>query len=363
MIDRRIFTQFDYLLFGAVLVLAMLGAIGVYSATSHDGGSGLYLRQLLWIAVGIGLCFVVASFDYHFLTENALFLYIGAILLLIGILIFGKEVNGNRSWIGYGGFGFQPSEMIKIVVILAVTRYLCELNQNFLGRRHVLAVSAIAGLPMMLVILQGDLGTAAMYFPMVVAMLLVAGIRLRILLVLLLAGALLAPAGWMALKDYQKQRILVTLDPGLDPQGYGYQVRQSQIAIGSGGITGRGLGNGMQSQLGFVPEIHTDFIFALLAEETGLIGGILILALYLFVLWRLISIAERARDRQGILIITGISALIFVHVAVNVGMALGLVPPIGIPLPLLSYGGSATLTIFLALGLALNVYYRRFVYS
>src|SRR5690606_20437166 len=213
----------------------------------------------------------------------------------------------------------------------------------------------IAGLPMSLVILQGDLGTAAMYFPIVLAMLLVAGIRLRVLMILLLIGALLAPVGWMVLKDYQKQRILVTLDPGLDPQGYGYQVRQSQIAIGSGGITGRGLGNGMQSQLGFVPEIHTDFIFALLAEETGVIGCIFILALYLFVLWRLISIAEQARDRQGILIITGISALIFVHVAVNVGMALGLVPPIGIPLPLLSYGGSATLTIFLALGLALNV--------
>lgn len=362
MIDRRIFSQFDYLLFSAVLVLAILGAIGVYSATSHAGGNGLYMRQLLWIAVGICLCFVVASFDYHFLTEHILFLYIGAILLLIGILIFGKEVNGNRSWIGYGSFGFQPSEMIKIVVILAVTRYLCELNENFLGQRHVLGVAGIAGLPMILVVLQGDLGTAAMYFPMVLAMLLVAGIRLRILVVLLLAGALLAPAGWMVLKDYQKQRILVTLDPGLDPQGYGYQVRQSQIAIGSGGITGRGLGNGMQSQLGFVPEIHTDFIFALLAEETGLIGGVFILALYLFVLWRLISIAERARDRQGILIITGISALIFVHVTVNVGMALGLVPPIGIPLPLLSYGGSATLTIFLALGLALNVYYRRFVY-
>ena len=164
------------------------------------------------------------------------------------------------------------------------------------------------------------------------------------------------------LKDYQKQRILVTIDPARDPQGFGYQSRQSQIAIGSGGLFGKGLGQGLQSQLGFVPEIHTDFIFAILAEEIGFVGSIFILMLYLLVLLRLVHIAESAQDRLGILIVSGIASLIFFHVGINVGMTFGLVPPIGIPLPLLSYGGSSTVTTFIALGLALNVYQRRFVY-
>jgi rod shape determining protein RodA len=166
----------------------------------------------------------------------------------------------------------------------------------------------------------------------------------------------------LALKDYQKQRILVTLDPDLDPQGIGYQTRQSQIAIGSGGLLGKGVGQGLQSKLGFVPEVHTDFIFALLAEEIGFVGASIILMLYLLVLMRLIHIAETARDRVGILIVTGVASLMFFHVVVNVGMTLGILPAIGIPLPLLSYGGSSILTTFAALGLALSVFQRRFVY-
>ena len=186
---------------------------------------------------------------------------------------------------------------------------------------------------------------------------------MRFLIGILFITLCLTPVGWFLLKDYQKERILVTLDTGRDPQGIGYQSRQSQIAIGSGGLFGKGLGQGLQSQLGFVPEIHTDFIFAILAEEIGFVGSIFMLMLYLLVLMHLVRIAENARDRVGILLVTGVTSFICFHVAINVSMTLGIVPPIGIPLPLLSYGGSSTITAFAALGLALNVHQRRFVYS
>jgi rod shape determining protein RodA len=201
-----------------------------------------------------------------------------------------------------------------------------------------------------------------MFFPILIGMMLVAGLKLRFIIGALVVALCMAPVGWMCLKDYQKQRILATLDPGLDPQGVGYQVQQSQIAIGSGGMFGRGLGEGMQSQLGFVPEVQTDFIFSLLAEETGFVGACVLLLLFLVLVTRLFRIAGQARDRTGILIVTGIASLVLFHVVVNVGMTLGMVPPIGIPLPLVSYGGSSALSTFAALGLALNVHARRFVY-
>ncbi len=226
-----------------------------------------------------------------------------------------------------------------------------------------MALSVITLVPAFLIVLQGDLGTALMYLPVVAGMtMVVTGLRMRFFVGVLMFSLLIAPIAWFSLKDYQKQRILVTFDPELDPQGIGYQARQSQIAIGSGGLLGKGVGQGLQSKLGFVPEVHTDFIFALLAEETGLVGASLILMLYLLVLTRLIYIAEVARDRVGILIVTGVASLMFFHVMVNVGMTLGVLPAVGIPLPLLSYGGSSTLTTFAAVGLALNVFQRRFVY-
>jgi len=229
-------------------------------------------------------------------------------------------------------------------------------------RSGFVRLAGIVVVPVLLVILQGDLGTALMYFPILAGMMLVAGLKPRFMIGVLILVVLVAPIGWFSLKGYQKQRIMVTLNPELDPKGIGYQTRQSQIAIGSGGFFGTGIGNGLQSQLGFVPEVHTDFIFSLLAEETGLVGAFIVLMLYLFVLLRLLLIAEKARDRAGILIMTGIASLMFFHVAINVGMTLGMVPAIGIPLPLLSYGGSSAVSTYVALGLALNVHFRRFVY-
>lgn len=357
MLNRRLLTQFDYLLFGTALALALLGVLGVYSANPE-----LYLDQLFRVGLGIFVCVIVVYIDYHFLLDHAFLIYAVSALLLVGVLFWGSEIHGSRSWINIAGFSFQPSEVSKIVLILVLTRYLTESGADRPGRRQLIISGILTFGMVALVILQQDLGTAIMYLPVAASILIVAGLRLKLLVSLLLIVLCLAPLGWCGLREYQKQRVLVTLDPDLDPQGIGYQTRQSQIAIGSGGFLGHGLGKGLQNQLGFVPESHTDFIFALLAEEMGFLGGSLILLLYLLVLARLTSIGEQARDRAGILIMAGITGLIFSHVVVNVGMALGIVPPIGIPLPLLSYGGSATIAAFISLGLALNVSCRRFFY-
>jgi len=357
MLNRRLLTQFDYLLFGTALALSLLGVLGVYSADPD-----LYLDQLVRVGLGIAVCLVVVYIDYHLLLDHIFLLYGISMLVLLAVLFWGVEIHGSRSWVSLAGFSFQPSEVSKIVLILVLARYLSESGVDRPGRRQLM-VSSVLTLSMVgLVTLQQDLGTAIMYLPVAASILIVAGLRLKILAAILLIGLCLAPLGWWGLREYQRQRVLITLDPELDPQGIGYQTRQSQIAIGSAGVLGHGIGKGLQSQLGFVPESHTDFIFALLAEEMGLLGGTLILLLYLLLLIRLTIIGEKARDRAGLLIMAGITGLIFSHVVVNIGMALGIVPPIGIPLPLLSYGGSATITTFISLGLALNVSCRRFFY-
>lgn len=358
---RRSLNDFDLYLMGAALLLALVGILGIYSATTQGRPTHIFLRHLAWIGIGLLACFLVASVDYHFLTDHAPFFYGCSILLLIGILFFGTEVNGSRSWLRLWGISFQPSELVKIVVILTLTYYLAERNERHLQRKDLIVLSGITLLPTLLVFLQGDLGTAFMYLPILIGIMVVGGVKMRFLIAILLIALCLTPTTWLVLKDYQKQRILVTFDPDLDPQGFGYQTRQSQIAIGSGGIIGKGLGKGSQARLGFVPEIYTDFIFALLGEELGFIGAGLVLLLYLLVAMRLLKIAEAARDSAGILLTTGVGCLFFFHVLVNVGMTLGFLPAVGIPLPLLSYGGSAMLTTFIALGLVLNVHYRRFI--
>lgn len=362
MFGNKSLPELDYFLFGSSLALAFLGVLGIYSAAA-PGSSGIFVRQFFWIILGVGVCLIVASVDYHLLVDHGLQFYLCSLGLLGGLLLFGTEINGSKSWIVLGDMQFQPSEIVKLAVILALAQYLGQVSENRLTRQHYTRLSAMILSPIVLIVLQGDLGTALMYLPILAGMtLLITGLKKKLLLAMLAFSLVVTPLTWLALKDYQKQRILVTLDPDLDPQGIGYQTRQSQIAIGSGGLLGKGIGQGLQSKLGFVPEVHTDFIFALLAEEVGFVGASIILMLYLLVLMRLIHIAETARDRVGILIVTGVASLIFFHVVVNVGMTLGVLPAIGIPLPLLSYGGSSTLTTFAALGLALSVFQRRFVY-
>lgn len=360
MLSRRIATAFDYPLFGLTLILALIGAIGIYSVSA---GHGLFTNQLIRLVLGIAVCLVIIIPDYRVLSEYAFVFYVASVAVLIAVLLLGSEINGSRSWITIPGFSFQPSELVKIVLVLAAARYLSEIDEPFLSTRNILFLGVLTLVPMGLVVLQGDLGTALVYGPIALGMMIVAGLRIKVLLCLLFALLLVAPIGWMVLKDYQRERLLVTVDPSRDPQGVGYQARQSQIAIGSGGLLGKGIGKGSQSQLGFVPESHTDFIFSVFAEETGLVGSGSVLILFFLLLARLVAIAESARDRLGILIISGVVSLLAAHLVINIGMTLGVLPAIGIPLPLLSYGGSFLLTTFLAIGLALNISFRRFVHA
>ncbi len=363
MISRRFLRELDYFILSGVLVLAMMGLFAIYSASDQGMGDGFFLRQLLWIGLGVGVCFMVALVDYRLLINHALLLYGLGIVLLVAVLFFGTEVKGSKSWLAVAGMRFQPSEIVKVLVVLALARYLEEFSESTLKRRHFLTATAITLLPAFLIVLQGDLGTALTYLSILLGVLIVAGARARFLMGLMVIALSTAPVSWFLLKSYQKERILIILDPDRDPKGIGYQTHQSQIAIGSGGLVGKGLGHGLQVRLGFVPEVRTDFIFAILAEEIGLLGSGGTLLLYLFVLTRLLQIAAVARDRCGTLIVTGIASLICFHVVINVGMALGLVPPVGVPLSLVSYGGSVTITTFFAVGLALGIRARRFVYS
>lgn len=362
-IARRLH-QFDFLLLGSMLALAVIGLLAINSVASYGANPMFFYKQVLWLLLGVFvflLFFLVV--DYHFLTDHAFLLYLLTILVLIAVLLFGQEINGSRSWLRIGGIGLQPSELAKIVVILTLARYLSELKHDTLLKKDVLIVAGMTALPVILVEMQGDLGTALTYLPILLGTLLVTGLPTRFLVWVLILTLCLVPLGWFALQDYQQQRILVMFDPELDPHGVGYQTRQSLIAVGSGGLTGKGAGQALQSRLGFVPEIHSDFIFSLLSEERGLVGAGLALGLYLLAMLRLAQIGETARDRLGILIVAGIVGLLCFHVVVNVGMTVGLMPAVGIPLPLLSYGGSITLTTFAMLGLALNVHRRRFVHS
>ena len=354
--------HFDFPAFATALALSGFGLLGIYSSGIQGASGDLFLRQSAWILISVLICFLFLSLDYHLFVTHAFLLYGACLVLLTVTLFFGTEVHGSKSWIKLGPAGFQPSELGKIVLVLAIARYLEEFPGAHLRIGNLLVLTALTAIPAGLVIAQGDLGTALMYFPILMGMALVAGMRARSLLAILLMIVILAPLGWVFLADYQKQRIRVTLDPSLDPQGVGYQTRQAEIAIGSGGLAGNGFGRGLQSQLGFVPEIQTDFVFALVGEELGFLGAAFVLLLYLLLSLRLISIAEGARDRSGILVATAVSIMLFSHVVINVGMVVGLLPPIGIPLVLLSYGGSSTLTTFAAIGIVLGIHKRRFVY-
>jgi rod shape determining protein RodA len=278
------------------------------------------------------------------------------------VLLFGQEVGGARSWLGFGSWRLQPSELAKVATVLFLARYLAASNRRVLALKEVGVAGLIAGVPMVLVALSPDLGSAAMFVPMLLGMLLLAGVNRRLLVVGALIAALFAAGAWnLVLLDYQKDRVRTYLSPGSDPLGDGYQLRQSKIAVGSGQLAGRGYGQGTQSQLRFLPARHTDFVFAVLAEEWGFLGVGGVLFLFGAYILNGAKVATRARDRTGILLVVGLLSVFTAHVLYNTAMVVGLVPITGIPLPFLSYGGSFTLANFLATGLILGVDFRRYV--
>ncbi|MGE5126545.1 MAG: rod shape-determining protein RodA [Betaproteobacteria bacterium] len=359
-IDRRLVYNVDWVLLGASLLLALIGVSMIYSATHTGHSPDLYLKQLALAGLGTLALAVMAALDYRRLADRALLLYGASVLALLYVLRFAPLKAGTRRWVEFGGFQLQPSELVKIAAAIFVAKLFSEYRQETLGLRELLVPGGAVALLALLIAKEPDLGTAACLLPMLLAVAFLAGLRMRAVAAVATALVLVAALGWPLLKDYQKTRIYTFLDPSLDPRGAGYQKIQSQIAVGSGGLVGRGFMEGSQAQLGYLPARHTDFVFSVLAEETGFVGVVIVLGLYLLVLWRMLETARLARDRLGAFVVAGFAGCFGFQVVYNVAMVAGLVPVKGLPLPLMSYGGSSVLSSLMGIGLVLSVRMRRF---
>jgi len=361
-IDRRLLFNIDWGFLGAALILMGIGVATILSATFAGRNTGLEVKQLYAIALGLVGMLVVVSLDYRRLVDRAPVLYLAAVGVLVYVLAFGPRIAGTRRWfMGPGGFQVQPSEFAKLVAALLVAKLFAEAKKETLGLIDLLVPGAAVGLMVVLIAAEPDLGTAFTLVPLFLTVAFLAGLRVRAILGVVLVMLVVGSLGWMfALKEYQKSRIYTFLDPNLDPRGAGYQKIQSEIAVGSGGLAGKRYKQGTQSQLGYLPARHTDFIFSVLAEENGFVGVVAVLGLYMFILWRAFETAQMARDRVGAFLAAGIAAILSFQVIYNVAMVAGLVPVKGLPLPLMSYGGSSVLSSLFAVGLILNVRMRRF---
>ena len=358
----RSIRDLDWPLLLITLAICGLGVLQIYSATHETIWKDAWWKQIVWIAGGMVLLWAVTQIDYHTRLGQVYLLYGLSIVTLISVFVVGTKVFGSRRGIPLGGgFKFQVSEFVKLVVILLVARYMTELKRDDMEWRDLLKIAALVGLPMLLVMKQPDLGTALTYLPILAAGILLAGLRWQYVAIIAAALALTLPIGWHFLQDYQKARLTTFLNPAADPKGNGYQVIQSKIAVGAGGMWGKGVTRGSQTQLQFLPVPHTDFIFSAFSEEHGFIGVVVVLGLYFLLLMQIVQNAQTAPDRAGMYICMGVGTLLLFHVLVNVGMVVGRMPVTGIPLPLMSAGGSNILSVFLMLGLVNNVRLRRFV--
>lgn len=362
--DRRLILHFDWMLFAVVMCISLIGLLNIYS-TGYNQVYGrqefLYLKQLQWMVIGFACMAAAFCVDYRFISRYAYVIYGLSILLLVVVFFYGYATRGSQRWIFLWGFSFQPSELMKLTLILALAKYFDDHRSIGHYRLKDLAFPFLIMLvPFLLILKQPDLGTAMVLLIIFSSMVLFIGVEWKTLAWSALSGLALLPAGWFFLKDYQKGRILTFINPGGDPLGSGYHVIQSMIAIGSGGLTGKGFLKGTQTQLRFLPETHTDFVFSVFAEEWGFLGGMVLLLLFAsLILWAL-KIALHARDFIGTLIAVGIAALIFWETFINIGMVLGILPIVGIPLPFISYGGSSMVVLMAGVGLLMNISMRRF---
>lgn len=352
----------DWPLLVLTLIICSMGVLQIYSATHDTIWRDAWWKQIIWITLGLVLFFVISRMDYHRFVSHAYWLWGLSVIGLVFVFLIGARVYGSRRWIPLGGgFRFQISEFVKIVIILVVTRFLTDLKKDELDWRNLLKLGVLVGVPTVLVMKQPDLGTSLTYIPVLLTGVYLYGLRWHYWVVLLLSAALALPIGWHFLKDYQKARLITFLDPTQDPQGNGYQVIQSKIAVGAGGMWGKGVTRGTQTQLQFLPVPHTDFIFSAFAEEHGFVGVVVVLGLYLLLLMQLVQNAQTAADSTGMYLCMGVCALLLFHVLVNVGMVVGRMPVTGIPLPLMSAGGSNILMMFIALGLVNSVRLQRYM--
>ncbi len=373
MFSERWFAKLPWGMVGIILAIAAIGLAAVYSATyTSRGPSPLFYKQLIWVSIGLVVMFLAVLPDYHTIGRYAYVLGMVSIGLLLLVMVIGRTGMGAQRWLAIGSFAFQPSELAKLSLTLALSRYFAEdPKRGGYELRDLVIPGLMVLVPLALVLKQPDLGTALMLLLTSTLIVMIAGIRLQSVFIVLVTGVfilssvfLVPPVRhkiWGSLKPYQQNRIRAFIDPSSDPLGSGYHANQSKIAVGSGQITGKGYRKGTQSQMAFLPERHTDFIFAVIAEETGLVGASVLILLYLGFLLIGVDAAKNAKDRLGVLMASGIVSMIALYVFINIGMAVGIVPVVGVPLPLVSYGGTSIITTFLALGLLLNIQVRRFM--
>ena len=348
----------DWILYSFIILLLIFGLVVIFSITYHTPKQNLASSQLIYAALGLGLLVLFTAIDYRTLSSASIILYIIGIALLILVLILGRSKLGSTRWIDFGFFNFQPSEIFKVILILTLSNFLAK-KEDIIVSDFLIYLGLIA-LPAALVLLEPDLGTALIYVIIGITLFIACRTREIYLLITALIGAILLPIFWFfVLRAYQRERILTFIDPSHDPFGSGYNVLQSTISVGSGGMLGRGLGHGPQSQLNFLPIAHTDFIFASLAEELGFIGAGFLLILFLALIMRIVNIAAGAKDALGRYLAFGVAAMVLFQVLINVGMNIGIMPVTGIPLPLISHGGSSLFSTMIALGIVGSVFSRR----
>jgi rod shape determining protein RodA len=363
MLNSRSISRVDFNFLGTALLIATIGCVLVYSATYFGKDAPLFHKQVIWACIGVVLMLIFMLIDYRVLLDASIIFYAIFMVLLVYLLLWGKATANVKSWIHLpGGFQFQPAEFMKIFTALLLAKYFDSNDRAYMNLKSFLMVCLIIGGPVILIVLQPDFGTAATYFPLIAVAMFFGGIRPKFWMIAIAAVLILAPALWFGfLQPYQKDRILTFVDPARDPLGRGYQVTQAKIAIGSGGITGKGFMEGTQVHLEYLPARHTDFIFSVLGEEWGFIGVAVVLTLYLFLILQGFAIAKASRDRGGTFLVIALVFFFIFHILINVSMQIGLLPTTGIPLPMISYGGSSTMMFFMAIGLILNVDYRKFV--
>ncbi|MCP4650053.1 MAG: rod shape-determining protein RodA [PVC group bacterium] len=361
----RFIKGFDKQLAIILSILIIFGLTALFSASYQkqiDTGKSFFLTQIIWMAIGMVLMFLVAKTSYNSFLSVAYITYGIHIVFLIFVLCMGRTVLGAQRWISIGGIGFQPSESSKIFTILALARIIGDNPRKLQTISGLVRPFLIVVVPMILIFKQPDLGTALVFLPIFLSIIWVGGIKLKYMLTTITLGTISLPLFWSLLKGYQKSRLMVFLNPNVDPLGAGYTINQSKIAIGSGMFSGKGWFTGTQNQLNFLPERHTDFIFSVIGEEGGFLAAGAIVILFLLLLLRGIKIAEGTKDISGRLIVTGITTMLALHAIINIGMTLGLMPVVGMPLPFISYGGSALLCNFIAIGFLFNVKMHRTVF-
>jgi rod shape determining protein RodA len=365
-IDRRLISHFDWTLFLLTLAFVIIGVVTIYSANydiTEKHAGALPSRQLLWFGIGMVAMVAALAFDYHSIGKLAYPFYSAMLLLLILVLFVGHSGGGSQRWINLGFFRLQPSEPAKLAIVLVMVKYFQDYEPARGYYLRDLCVPFLLVVPLfLLTLVQPDLGTAIILGLVFISMIIMGGLRMRSFLYLVGAGLAFLPVAWQFLKPYQHQRIWTFLDPDRDPLGAGYHVIQSQIAVGSGRLVGRGYLNGTQNRLDFLPAQHTDFIFAVFSEEWGFVGCFVLLILYLALIAYALRLVERSKDRFGGLLVFGMLAIFFWHLVINVAMVTGVMPVVGVPLPLVSYGGSSLVSMMFAMGVMINVSMRRYTF-